>query len=410
VLSILLEKIDLVLPYAASTVRLFNKRSGLLEPIACRNIQEAEWKHLLSPTGTRAWRVFGTKSPLTVRNVQTDPETRTPEFFRKQRLVSLLSVPLIAKDESLGVISFYTREEHEFSPEEVQLVNTIAGRAAIAIQNSQFYEQIEAYAEELRKTVGQLERANRVKDEFLSVMSHELRTPLNVVIGYSGMLKDGLLGELTPRQQEALAKIINRTNDQLLLVNNILFATVLETEGLKVDAHKVNVADVLNQLRSAYEAAIDKDVTLNWDYPDQLPVIETDSGKLGQILRNLIENAIKFTEKGSVTISARVVAASPLPRVSASVGEDSGTRGEGDTERSLELRVADTGVGIPHEAIPFIFDKFRQVDSSETRRYGGAGLGLYIVKKFTGLLGGTVEVETELGKGSTFTVKLPLVN
>ena len=225
-----------------------------------------------------------------------------------------------------------------------------------------------------------------MKDEFLSVMSHELRTPLNVVMGYAGMMKDGLLGDLNPKQQEALEKIINRANDQLTLVNNILFATVLEAEKLKVDMHEVNLGDFLNQLRSIYDAPINKEITLSWNYPVELPFVRTDSGKLKQILRNLIDNAIKFTDKGSVTVSAGYI----------------------PDAKTVQFKVADTGIGISKETLPIIFEKFRQADSSETRPYGGVGLGLYIVKKLAESLGGKVEVESELGKGSTFTVTLPL--
>ncbi|MCZ6626206.1 MAG: ATP-binding protein, partial [Deltaproteobacteria bacterium] len=138
--------------------------------------------------------------------------------------------------------------------------------------------------------------------------------------------------------------------------------------------------------RAAYDALLNKEVTLSWDYPPDLPVIKTDSGKLRQILQNLVNNAIKFTEKGSVTILAQ-----HLPGTEA-----------------IEFKVADTGIGIPPEALPLIFEKFYQLDSSNTRSHGGAGLGLYIVKQFINLLGGTVRVETEPGRGSTFLVTVPL--
>ena len=155
-------------------------------------------------------------------------------------------------------------------------------------------------------------------------------------------------------------------------------------------------------------APINKELTLDWDYPSELPVIKTDSGKLKQILQNLIDNALKFTGKGSVTVSARIT-------------EGSKQKAEGSSEilptvdrllptggKWVEFKVVDTGVGIPQDYMPFIFDKFRQADSSETRLYGGVGMGLYIVKKFAELLGGTIEVESEPGLGSIFIVTLPL--
>ncbi len=390
-LHVLLEKIDLVLPYAATTVRLFNPGNGLLEPVACRNLDEKEWK-------TEAWRggrglanvAFETNAPIIIRNAQTDPRVRDPEFYQKHKLISYLGIPLIAKEKTLGVLGFYTKQEHDFSNDEVEFLSTLAGQAAIAIHNAQLYEQ--------------MARANKIKDEFLSVMSHELRTPLNVVVGYTGMIMDGMLGEVNDKQKEALEKVINRTNDQLAMVNNILYATVLESESVAVETQDFNLEDFLNQLKQNYEAPINKELSLDWDYPFGLPNIRTDSAKLKHILRNLIDNALKFTAKGSVTIKAGIRQQMGDHQLRNSNFE---IRNQSLTPAWVEFKVSDTGVGIPKDALPFVFDKFRQLDSSETRLYGGVGMGLYIVKKFTELLGGTVEVESEAGKGSTFTVRIP---
>ena len=222
-------------------------------------------------------------------------------------------------------------------------------------------------------------------------MSHELRTPLNVVMGYTGMIKDGVLGDINPQQEDALDKVINRANEQLTMINNVLYATVIETEKVKAETVEVDLGGFLSQLRTAYHGPITKNLSLNWDYPSDLPVIKTDSAKLKQILQNLINNAIKFTEKGQVVVSARLPPSDPHA-----------------SDRWVEFKVADTGVGIPKEHLSIIFEKFHQVDSSETRLYGGVGMGLYIVKNFAELLGGTIQVESETGKGSTFTVTIPL--
>ena len=169
------------------------------------------------------------------------------------------------------------------------------------------------------------------------------------------------------------------------MISGILQATSIEAEAVKVDKKDVVVGCLLDELKSVYDVSLGKEVNLQWDYPAEFLLLKTDGEKLKHILQNLINNAIKFTEKGRVTVSARQVPGA----------------------ESVEFRVADNGIGIPEEMLPFIFEKFRQVDSSETRAYGGVGLGLYIVKKFTELLGGNVEVETEPGKGSTFRITLP---
>lgn len=378
VLNVLLEKVGLLLPYSAVTVRLFNKESGLLEPGGCRNLNEAEWK-------AEEWRsgrgipnvVFETKSPVIIRNVQTDPRCRDIEFFRRHALVSYLGVPLIVKDENLGVISFYTKDEHEFSNEEVEFLCTLAGQVSIAIHNAQLYQ-------EMAKLAANLMKSNKVKDEFLSVMSHELRTPMSVVMGYAEMVRDGMLGEINPKQEEALDKIMSRARDQLTIINNILQATYLETGEVKVESHEFSTVHFLGDLRSHYQIPLGKGLSLYWDYPSDLPMVKADSGKLKYILQSLIDNAIKFTERGWIKISARCL-----------------------DSKLTEFKVADTGIGIAEEYLPVIFEKFRQVDGSQTRAYGGVGLGLYIVKKLTEVLGGKVEVESELGKGSTFRVTIP---
>ncbi|MDZ4342870.1 MAG: PAS domain S-box protein, partial [Candidatus Binatia bacterium] len=162
ILHVLLEKIDLVLPYAATTVRLFNPDNGLLEPVDCRNLDEKEWK-------TEAWRggrglanvAFETKAPTIIRNAQTDPRVRDPEFYRKHKLISYLAIPLIAKEKTLGIIGFYTKQEHDFSNDEVEFLKTLASQAAIAIYNSQLFEEIGRSKKELESTNQHLEKSLR---------------------------------------------------------------------------------------------------------------------------------------------------------------------------------------------------------------------------------------------------------
>ncbi|MBI4426858.1 MAG: HAMP domain-containing protein [Candidatus Kerfeldbacteria bacterium] len=400
ILEVLLEKIELALPGSATTVRLLDKAAGALEPVACRNLDQAEWKS--GGAIPLAQTIHRVDAPRVIDNVQTDPQTRNPDFSRKHRLVSCLRIPLAADNNFLGEISFYTREEHEFVREEIDFLTTLAGQAAIAIQNSQLYERTKRQAQELAKVMAAMDQANRIKDEFLSVMSHELRTPLNVVLGYTAMLRDGMLGEIPPNQKEVLGKVMHRANDLLTLIRDVLQATQIESRAVKVQRVFVNPADFFDKLRAAYQQPSDKELILVWDLPRDLPPMVTDGEKLKQILENLIHNAIKFTEKGSVTISARASQQKeqlPTPHAS------------GLTPRPVvEFKVADTGIGVPKELLSVIFDKFTQADSSETRIYGGVGLGLYIVKKFTEMLGGSVEVESEVGKGSTFTVTIPVAN
>ena len=380
VLDLLLEKIGLHLSYSAATVCLVNRDTGQLEQVAYRNFW-AKYRAAdgWEPTCALPSESLNVKAPTAIMDLQTDSRTRDHESFRKHGLVSYLSVPLVAKAEFLGVLGFYTKEKCQFANDEIEFLMTVAGQGAIAIQNSQLYDEMKNLASELA-------RSNKVKDEFLSVMSHELRTPLNVVMGYTGMVRDGLFGGINAEQDKALEKVISRANDQLTMISSILEATRIEVEGVKIEEQEFSLREFLDELKSSYDIPLDKQIALKWDYPLDLPVVKTDQRKLTHILQNLVNNAIKFTEKGSVSISAWYY---PLAK-------------------AVEFKVADTGIGIPKGSQSAIFEIFRQVDSSETRTYGGVGLGLHIAKKFTELLSGKIWVESTPGKGSTFYVKLPV--
>jgi signal transduction histidine kinase len=295
--------------------------------------------------------------------------------------------PIRGKQNSLGTLACTGAEPRKLSSEEIQLLEALADQIAVAIENSRLYEEIRKKVQELQRQTAELERANKVKNEFLSVMSHELRTPLSVIVGYVSMVKDGLYGAINPEQDKALEKVVRRANEQLGMINTILQATQLEADEIRLNIHEIRLGEFFADLKSGYEIPLDKEVALTWDYPSDLPVLKTDGDKLRHILQNLIGNAIKFTAKGSVTISARVT---------------------GINSRFVEFKVADTGIGISDADLHAIFDKFRQVDSSETRKYGGVGIGLYIVKTFVELLGGGIGVESEVAKGTTFTVRIPL--
>jgi signal transduction histidine kinase len=287
---------------------------------------------------------------------------------------------LMAQDKVLGILSFYCQRDRYFSDGEINFLRTLAGQAAGAIQNSQLYEQTKQQAIDL-------EKANKVKDEFLGVMSHELRTPLNVIAGYTKIVQDGVLGEINAEQVNALDKVTRHSNELLVMVNSIMDATKIEAGGVIVECDELPLPEFLDELKLLYEYPLGRDVSLRWEYASNLPVIRTDRDKLKHILQNLINNALKFTEVGHVTVSARHVAG--LNRV--------------------DLSVADTGIGIASQDLPLVFEKFLQLDASRTRSQGGVGLGLHIVKTFSQVLGGTVKVTSQPGEGTTFTVTLPCV-
>jgi signal transduction histidine kinase len=265
-----------------------------------------------------------------------------------------------------------TAEKNDRIRVQPETINT-----AIAIQNSQLVDQ--------NKTLkDKLDRADSAKLEFLSVVTHELRTPLQLITGYAEILQERLLGDINQEQENAVVRLMKSSHELRDIIDNVLELMKIDSGTIKESKCEVKVKDILDELRRASLGPVDKDVVLSWDYPSSLPG-NTD-WMLRVILTNLINNAIKYTNDGSVQVSARYH----------------------DLIQSVEFKVADTGMGIPKESLTVIFDMFGRVDTSLVRPSGSTGLGLFIVKRFSELLGGTVKVESEPGKGSTFTVMLPV--
>jgi signal transduction histidine kinase len=223
-----------------------------------------------------------------------------------------------------------------------------------------------------------------LKSDFVATMSHELRTPLNVIIGYNELLRDHEFGHLTGEQMEVLQHVATSARELLDLVNAVLDLNRLETGRLPLNLQTTSVPDLLEEIRQETSALGRKrDLALNWNVAPDLPRLNTDALKLKVVLKNLVVNACKFTERGTVTVDA-------APR-----------------DDGVEIAVTDTGMGIAPEALPLIFEPFRQLESASTRRHGGVGLGLHIVHRLLDLLGGTVSVTSQLGQGSSFRVWVP---
>jgi signal transduction histidine kinase len=245
--------------------------------------------------------------------------------------------------------------------------------------------EVKTNLEQIRAQAVALEKANRVKSEFLSVISHELRTPLNVILGYLWLLRDKSDKADNPEEVQLVDKVQHQSKLLLTMVNSILETTRIEANSAAVELTDCSLDRVFDNLKSNCEALINKNISVHWDYTEPLPVIRSDAGKVEKILQNIIENAIKFTDEGSVHVCARSVPESSL----------------------VEVQVKDTGVGIAQDALGSIFEVFRQADASTTRSYSGVGLGLYVAKKYADLLGATIEVQSKIGRGSVFTVRLP---
>jgi PAS domain S-box-containing protein len=230
----------------------------------------------------------------------------------------------------------------------------------------------------------ELEKANRLKSEFLASMSHELRTPINALIGYAALLLDGVLGEITPTQRDALTRGRAAAEHLLALINDILDLAKIEAGKMPLHVQEVPLAAVTGEVVQQMEPLIHKKgLRFNSVVSNDCPVIMSDRTKVKQILLNLVSNAVKFTNEGSVTVAVECAPG------------------------GVHIKVSDTGIGIRRQDLDEIWEDFRQVDMSRTREHGGTGLGLSIVRKLLDRLGGRVTVDSEYGKGTTFTVWLP---
>ena len=238
--------------------------------------------------------------------------------------------------------------------------------------------------ESLRHATEAAQAANRAKSEFLATMSHELRTPLSVIMGYTDLLLEETFGMLSDEQAHPLRRIYASARELLDLITAVLDMSRLEAGRLPMEVKAVELPALLEELKAETQGVQERSaLDFVWQVEKQLPLLYTDAGKLKIVLKNLIGNAVKFTTEGRITVAVQ------------------GYR------QGVEITVSDTGSGIPAEALGLIFEPFQQAESAMTRSQGGTGLGLYIVKRLLELLGGTVVVESEVGRGSTFRVWVP---
>ena len=287
-------------------------------------------------------------------------------------------VPLSARGRTIGLLSAYFREQRDLTDTQARALRTIARLISVANENADLVG-------ELRVNNLQLERANRLKSEFLASVSHELRTPMNAIIGYTKLMLDGLDGELTAQQSTDLFRVAQAADNLLGLINGLLDLAKIEAGKMELNVEEVSMNEVTEEaLELVRPHADEKGLEVRSLIPSALPNVWGDRARVRQVLANMLANAVKFTERGSVSVSAS------------------------SAEGWVTISVTDTGVGITPEAQAYVFDEFRQADSSTTRRYGGTGLGLAISKRLITLHGGRIWVDSEVGKGSTFHFTLPI--
>jgi signal transduction histidine kinase/uncharacterized protein YigA (DUF484 family) len=290
---------------------------------------------------------------------------------------SYLGVPITVSGKAVGVLSVQsTSQEGMFHEADARLLSTIASNVGIALHNAQLYA-------EARQARADAEQANAAKSAFLANMSHELRTPLNAIIGFTRIVRRKAEGVLPAKQTENLDKVLLSADHLLNLLNTILDIAKIEAGRMDVLAANFRISALIDLCANTSQPLLRPGVALEKHVDDSLNLIYSDQDKIRQIVLNLLSNAAKFTHEGRIRLTADR---------------------DGD---DLRIAVADTGIGISAEALPRIFNEFQQADTSTTRQYGGTGLGLSISRKLARLLGGDITAESELDKGSTFTLTIP---
>lgn len=292
---------------------------------------------------------------------------------------SFLAVPVLNGNDVLGVIAVEKEQPRAFDSNDRRLLFTIAGQLAGAIRNARLYNEME-------KNFISMRELNRMKDEFLNNISHELRTPLTVIIGWGELMAYSRLSE---KQHNSAIEQINKSSTRLLyLVNSLLDLSKIEKGSFRLELQKINANDAIkNAVEDNTIDAVAKNIEITCQLTLDLPFLFADPLRLQQIVSNLINNAVKFTNNdGLIVVRSEMI------------------------EKEIFISVSDNGIGITKEILPHIFERFSQADASTTRKYGGVGIGLTLVKKLVEMHGGKITVESEIGKGSTFSLILPLDN
>ncbi len=333
--------------------------------------------------------------PLILWNREEVLNYSSREAQRQEEIHFHASFPFIYKGRCVGVLCVFTLTDSKPEQRSIKLLETMSGQVSLAIENARLYQEtvhnaetLEEKVEERTKELGEantkLKELDRLKSMFIASMSHELRTPLNSIIGFIGIILQGMAGEMNAEQTDMLRRSYGAARHLLALISDVIDISKIEAGKIDRYIDEFLLGEMMNEAVSGIKTDVDrKGLALEVNVPDNL-TLRTDRQRLLQCVLNYLSNAVKFTEKGKITVSAREV--------------------DGD----VEITVEDTGIGVREEDVPVLFRSFVRLDSPLKISTPGTGLGLYLTKKLAQeVLNGSVSVESTYGKGSTFTLRIP---
>jgi signal transduction histidine kinase/CheY-like chemotaxis protein len=320
--------------------------------------------------------------PEQVADLQSEPPSMVNDIIMKAGYRARLLVPLVRSGETVGALVVRRMEPGEFPISTIELVKTFAAQSVLAMQNAHLFS-------ELATARDAADEANRTKSSFLANMSHELRTPLNAIIGLTDMLVGNAARFGTEKALEPLRRVHRAGTHLLALINQVLDLSKIEAGKLELNLESVSIPPLIEEvIGTARPLAEQNKNRLSVECPGDFPPIEADAMRVRQILLNLLSNACKFTKDGSIILRVGPVAHQ---------GQD-----------CIAFAVADSGIGMTPEQLGRLFEEFSQGDATTARQYGGTGLGLAITRRLCQMMGGDISVTSEVGKGTTFTVRLPV--